>query len=541
MSIGEITVITNDIFSPDEVDGAEGVLRFLRQGMNTVHVTTRDHVIRRELLFRTGEAYVPDRLSETERNLRELGYLNNVSVTAVDTNAAGQVAVLVTTREAWTLRTSFAYSRASGGDQRWTVQGSETNFVGYGVTAGAGLGADENAPYWNLWYRQRRLFKADFWLGLDYSQRDDGHIRQLILNRPFYALDDSWGSEFRTWSHEFGQRFYVSNAGPAGLDPGRARSLYTTLDLREKGLEARLRWRCSPTGRGRVWRLGGGVDVLDRDYRSSLGAAELSDGRVVNLGWLEAEDQPYRRDQGVEANPFVWVQTLGRTWTKSRFIRQYGPVEDIPLDWALDLKVGPSGGAVGSTTGTGLARWHAEFSGERWTPFGSGFLVAQVSALGDAGPRAVQTYQYDALLGWIGHTGAEMSPWSTRVFAEYAQAGRLLGSRALRLGLDRGLRTLDFDGMAGDHLVRWNLEQGKALPGEILGLVRGGLAVFYSGGRAWWRGEDHEADDYRHEAGLGIRFGPTRSASAQIARIDLAWDLSGGGSPVVTAVTRGFF
>ena len=141
----------------------------------------------------------------------------------------------------------------------------------------------------------------------------------------------------------------------------------------------------------------------------------------------------------------------------------------------------------------------------------------------------------------IGKSGAEMSPWTTRVFAEYAQGQNLLGSRALLLGLDRGMRTLEFDGMAGDKLGRWNLEQGKAMPWEIAGLFRMGFAGFYSGGRAWWRDEAKDTSFIRHEAGFGLRFGPTRSANSQIARLDVAWDLNGDGSPVITAITRGFF
>lgn len=541
LTVGEIEIRTHDIFSQDEVQNTNGALRFLRHAMNTVHFNTRDQVIRRELLFRTGEEFHPSLLAETERNLRELGFVNHVRVTAVDTTADGRVHVLVSTREAWTLRTSLSYSRASGGDQRWNVSGSEGNFLGYGVTAGAGIGADEDASYWKVWYRQRRILGTGFWFGLDYSNRGDGHSRRVVFNRPFYSLADRWSTEFKLWDSAFGQRYYLSNAGPAGLDPGRPERLYALLDYQEQGVEARFRLRASRPRQGRVWRVGGGVDVVDREFREDLRQVELSDGRFEDLTWLGAPGQPYAREQGVEVNPFVWVHTLGRHWTKSRFVLQYGPIEDIPLDWTLDLKVGPMGGQVGSTSGYGEQRWRGELFAQHWLPVGPGLLVTQLNASGVAGNADVRNYRYDGVAGWMGRFGAEDSPWLTRVFAEYAQGQNLLGSEALVLGLDRGLRTLDFDGMAGDHLVRWNVEQGKASPWELAGLMRVGVAAFYSAGSAWWQNEDRGTNSARHEAGFGLRFGPTRSAHAQIARIDLAWDLNGSGSPVITAITRGFF
>jgi len=541
LTVGEIEVLTNDIFSAGEVENTNGGLRFMRHTMNTLHFNTRHHVIRRELLFEAGDVFDPENLAETERNLRNLGFLNNVHVTAVDTTADGRVKILVSTREAWTLRTSFSYSRASGGDQRWSVSASEGNFLGHGVTVGAGVGADENSAYWNMWYRQRRLFKSGFQLGLDYSQREDGFIRQLVFNRPFYAVDDAWGSEFRVWNNAFDQRYYLSNGGPAGLDPADPYRLYALLAYREQGVEARFRLRSSRVQAGRVWRLGGGLDIVDQAFREDLTRAELSDGRSEDLTWLAEPGTPYAREQGVEVNPFVWIHTLGRRWAKSRFVLKYGPIEDIALDWTFDLKVGPTGGSVGSTTGYSEPRWHGEVRFQRWTPVGPGFLVTDLNAEGDVGSEAVRTYQYNGVIGWIGKSGGERNPWLTRLFAEYGQGQHLLGSRALLLGLDRGLRTLDFDGMAGDRLVRWNVEQGKALPWEVAGLMRMGLAAFYNGGSAWWRDEQRGDDGVRHEAGLGLRFGPTRSASSQIARIDLTWDLNGSGSPVITAITRGFF
>jgi hypothetical protein len=541
LTVGEVEIRTHDIFSPDEVSNTNGALRFMRRTMNSVHFNTRHHVIRRELLFHPGDVFIPAQLAETERNLRDLGYLNNVHVSAVDTTDDGRVKVVVSTREAWTLRTSLSYSLASSGDQRWSVSGSDGNFLGHGVTAGAGVGADEDSSYWNLWYRQRRLFKAGFWLGLDYSQREDGYTRRVILNRPFYALDDPWGLELRGWNRAFDQRFYLSNGGPAGVDPSNPDRLYALLAYQEKGLEARFQVRTSSVLEGRVWRLGGGLDIVDKFFREDLREVALSDGRSADLRWLNEFGQPYAREQGVEVNPFLWLYTEGRRWAKSRFVRQYGPVEDIPLDWVLDVKVGPVGGNVGSTTGYGLSRWHAEATFQRWFPVRNSYVLTQLVALGDAGSEPVRTYQYGGVVGWVGKAGAEQSPWLTRIFAEYSQAENLSGANALLLGLDRGLRTLDFDGMAGDHLVRWSVEQGKATPWEAAGLVRFGVAAFYSGGSAWWRDEERGADGYRHEVGFGIRFGPTRAANSQIARIDLAWNLNRSDGPVITAITRGLF
>jgi len=129
----------------------------------------------------------------------------------------------------------------------------------------------------------------------------------------------------------------------------------------------------------------------------------------------------------------------------------------------------------------------------------------------------------------------------TRLFSEVAWGENLLGTDAFVLGLNRGLRTLGFAGMAGDRLVRWNCEHGLILTDEILGFFRGGFAAFYDGGLAWWQGETSAWKDVHHEIGFGIRFGSTRSARGEIARLDLTWALDATQGPVLTAVTRGLF
>ncbi len=540
LRVGRITVVGEDIFTDEEVAATRGPEKLLRRGMNGLHMKTRQNVLRREVLFAEGEVFDPRLLAETERNLRSLGYLRQVHVTAVDTSADGSVAILVTVRESWTLNTSLGYSRASGGDQRWNVRISERNFLGRGVTLGAGVGQDEDRSYWNLWYRARRLFGQALHLGIDYSETGDGHNYGLSLIRPFYALDDPHSVLARAWDSESDVRTFLSNAGPAGLNPAEEASLYANIPRQDTGAELHLRARLTPRGASRVWRLGLGLRYTDTAYAPEP-LEELSDGRYVNLDWLIDGRSPMARDQGTEIFPHLSLQATGRQWAKRRFVLQYGPVEDIPFDPVLDLNLGPSGGTVGSTTNFGEPAWRAEVSASLWRPAPVGLVMARLGGFGVVGDENVRQHSFDAVVGWVATTGAEETPWIARVFAEGAHGSRLNGVSAFKLGLDRGLRTLGFDGMAGDRLVRWNTELGKVSPWEIFGLFRAGGAVFYGGGAAWWDDEDYDLGDARHEMGCGLRFGPTRSASSHVARIDVTWALDGSEGPVLTATTRGYF
>jgi len=216
-------------------------------------------------------------------------------------------------------------------------------------------------------------------------------------------------------------------------------------------------------------------------------------------------------------------------------------VEDINLTPVADVKVGPVLAALGTDTASGEDRWRAEGIWEQWVVSGPGVILLHGSAEAEWGAAAADYHRYSLLAGWMGHWGAEDTPWLTRAFAEYGHGQALVGSRAFTLGLDQGLRTLEFDGMAGDRLLRWTLEEGKVLPGEMLGMFRYGLGAFFASGAAWWQDEDRDSGDARHEVGFGLRFGPTRSANAATGRIDVVWDLDHGDGPVLTATTQGFF
>lgn len=542
LTVGRISIETRDIFAPAEIEASGPLLGVLRRGMNGLHTNTRHHVLRRELLFAPGDPYDPATLAETERNLRELGFLNHIRVTPTDTTTDGRVNIQVSVRESWSLQTNLAYARSSGGDTRWTMQASEKNFLGYGTTLGAGVGADENSSYWNLWLRQRRISRLGLLVGLDYAQRADGHYRNIFIKRPFYAQNDTWGCQVAAWDGRSDGRYYLSNAGPVGADPGRSASLYARLPVQLKGVELVVQRRVSGRDADRIWRLGAGLRLTRQDIDvAGRTSWELSDGRYADLRFLALPGQPLAREQGDTVFPYLWLQVEGRRWAEARFVLQYGPTEDIPLDLSLSLRTGPDGPSMGSTTGFGGDRWLTELAASRWWRLGPGLGNLTLTGIWQAGDGEDRNHQYSLVGGWVGRMGADNKPWITRLFAEYAAGRNLLGSQALVLGLGRGLRTLQFDGLAGDRLVRWNLEQGKATDWDVLGLFRLGGAVFYNGGCAWWDGEDRSLRDARHEVGCGLRLGPTRSAATQVSRLDVSWALDGSEGPVFTATTRGFF
>jgi len=141
-TVGEITVVNTDIYSSDEINQANIVLESFRKTVNKLHFDTRERVIRREVIPDTGSELTEADLRETERNLRSLGYLINVSVTPLDTLPGNVVPIEVRYQETWSTNISFSFS-VSSDDSRWGAELSDKNFLGYGILTGLSYSSDE--------------------------------------------------------------------------------------------------------------------------------------------------------------------------------------------------------------------------------------------------------------------------------------------------------------------------------------------------------------------------------------------------------------
>jgi hypothetical protein len=105
--------------------------------VNSLHATSHDSVIRREILQHAGDRYSAVLMDETARNLRGLFQLSVVLLVPVRGSAPDRVRVLVISKDVWSLRLQWDVAITNGGLQELILQPAETNLGGTHQTVGA--------------------------------------------------------------------------------------------------------------------------------------------------------------------------------------------------------------------------------------------------------------------------------------------------------------------------------------------------------------------------------------------------------------------
>src|SRR3982751_392136 len=94
---------------------------------NSLHIVTRDYVVRRELLIPEGAAFDSASADETARNLRKLGIFRDVSVDT--TRSDSGLTQHVTTHDSWSTIVYVSF-KATGDQITWGVGATEKNLLG---------------------------------------------------------------------------------------------------------------------------------------------------------------------------------------------------------------------------------------------------------------------------------------------------------------------------------------------------------------------------------------------------------------------------
>jgi hypothetical protein len=482
--IDTIIFITDNVYEEERLENS-----FLFRAMNAVHVTTQLGVVQRELLFRVGEVYDTAITHETARNLRATGLFRSVSIDT--TRVGGRLAVVVHTKDAWTLRMRLSVGFTAG-EVKFTGGLSERNILGTGNLAEAIFTKDPDRTGVDLTGNIPRIGASRFGAGGTYTELSDGTVGSWSIGLPYHAFIEKWSLEFHG-SVADARTLRFRTVNPEAPD--------TTFFWRKmKRTRAVASW--APIARpGKYLRLGGALELRDEGHvalqDTSLGVPDTT--TVIFGPFVEFRDANY--------------ELVG-------YYNGLTQEEDLDLSTTVRLSawIAPSafgydhdgfGPEIQFKTGTTIPHGYWRGSVEASALFnGAGLDSGQVRITSSIGIKpALRHVTFLYLEG-----GVQRNP---------------APGQELDLGLDVGMRSYGIHSFTGTRSIWGTLEHRFYAVDEIAGLFGIGLAAFLDYGGAWYADQDSR---FGGDIGIGIRTGSSRSTIPRVGRIDVGYrfgDLTG--------------
>ena len=484
-TIGKITIVAGDVFDLSNPKENKTLFRLA----DKIHVNTREYVIRGQLLFNPGDPYNPELLKESERILRGDEYIYDALIQPVAYHN-NQVDIEVQTRDSWTLTGLVDYSR-KGGQPYYSFEFNEKNLLGFGKELTISRTINE--------LRTQNLFKyhdpliRPYWLVMDitYSNNSDGREKAFSLQRPFFALNSHWSYGIDTRNITSTERLYKDGDT---VDYFKQKDQeYNIFGGYSRGLI-----------RQHVARLTVGYSFLKNHFSplsNTLDPALLPQNRTLSYPWIG----------------FQW---LVNNYIKTRRVNHIQRTEDINLGADVNLKLGWASSAWGADRNLLIYTGSAS-AGLR--PQDSQLILMSLSNSG----RFTTDKTENLVLS--GDTRYFLTRSRHQVFYSDLQltAGYNL-DRENQLVLDgiNGLRGYPQNFLTGNRKFLLTLEQRYYTDRNLLQLFYVGGAVYFDAGSAWYVGTDlHSKFKVYKDIGLGLRISSSRTSSAQVMHLDIAFPL----------------
>jgi len=480
--IGEIRIDTRNIF--DLSDPHESGIAY--RAANALHAKTRPELIRRSLLFKSGDRVSVRLIEETERLIRATSTVYDVTIRP-SRYGEGVVDLDVVTRDTWTLQPGLKL-RHEGGKTSGAVNIKETNLAGTGTTLGFERSStvDRNGTSFELGHDH--LFDGWTAASLERSRFNDGSSESLSLARPFYALDTRWA------------------ATASETKFNRLDSLYSAGDI-----VAKYRHRQEAV------EFSGGVSrglVDGWVQRYSAGLSYQSDTYLLEPGEAPPPSLP---PDATRAAPFLRYEVIEDDYLPVMDRERIRRPEYFAMGLHSQVQLGRALSVLGSTDQPWLL--NASLSKGFRLPAGQQLLAS-----------GAYTNQYGSTIGDVRTFSANMRwfvPQSGSYLLYFSASTDLVRSPniadELLLGGDSGLRGYPLRYQRGTHRQLFSVEERYYTDWYPLRLFRVGFAVYYDVGRAWDSQLGNPNNGWLNDVGIGLRVLSARSSFGNILHVDLAF------------------
>lgn len=480
--IASIRYRTVDVFDTADPREDNSLYRFL----NWLHISTRPSVIGPQLLFEEGDTVKVDLLAESERLLRTRPYLGD-AVIQVDEVCGERVALLVTTRDIWTLEPQVSLSR-EGGETGHGFGFSEENLLGTGNALTLSYDKDQDRSRTALTFYTPHLLNTRVETRLGFAETSDGQQTVLQVRRPFFSLDTVWAAGTTNWDITQDETIRYRDEEINGYKlASEFHEVFAGWAFRRKE---------------------------DFSKRLSLGVTQDRQQFRPN----EDTQQPLPLD---ENQVYVWLeyQYLEDAYEVYRNLHLLHRKEDVAMGMNLRVRFGHGGGSLGNDNE--FTVYQVDFT----DVLGVGEHHLMQFAAWGKGVYYKDWFQDERLWGGeLGYHYLRGHKLRTYVQLGYSQGHQLAQHRELTLGGGEDLRGYPVDYQRGDRRYLLRVEQRYISDVHLFNLVRLGGVVYLDAGRAW--GAGYRDATHLSNVGVGLRFGSSKAKVGKVLHLDLAFPLA---------------
>ena len=484
--VGKIEIDPRNIFDESDRRENHGLYRLA----DRLHIRTKRGAIRAQLLFKSGDRYSAQKLAETERNLRLLGYIYDAHVVPVH-YADGKVDVKVITLDVWTLDPSVSLGRA-GGVNSTSFSLADANFLGWGKAIEVGRTSNVDRTSNSAQYSDPNVFGSHWVAALAYVDSSDGKQRTANVAQPFYSLDTDWSASISAQSFD------------------RTISRYFQGDIVDRFNDNE-----------QTYLIGGGISsgLVDGWSKRLLFGMYYDRNEFLPTPGTAFPTNPLPPPRTL-SYPFVGFDVVQDDYRKVGDENQIGKTEDLYFGTEVTGELGYSDSAFGANHDALMVKSSA-VHGFEWPYEQQLFLSWDLSS----------RIERDHARNLISDASAKYYwRWSTDCLLYAALSGTVTHSLdpdvQLLLGGDNGLRGYPLRYEAGTSRGLLTIEQRVFTDWYPFRLVRVGAAAFTDVGRTWGSGVVGNSDlGVLSDAGFGLRLGNTRSGLGNVLHIDIAFPL----------------
>ncbi|OGC91585.1 MAG: hypothetical protein A2W25_10740 [candidate division Zixibacteria bacterium RBG_16_53_22] len=481
--IEKINIVRRNVFDSEMQNDPP----FYYRWANSLHIITRENVVRRELLFGIGDSLDIQQVIETERNLRAAGFIGEIDIGVIPASDSG-IELIVTTTDLWTTKVEI-YLDVAGGNYTTGLAFTEANLLGLGkyIQALGQIGNDQDG--YAAYYIDNRLLGSR--LALSFAHVNFTYSRgiSLSLARPQYSLAVPFGAgmaleatEERPRLFSGGEEFFRYHQEKRIIIAG---ATYTF-------------------GRNQRLSINGAYNLDKTDY-----AVELQ-GHPLNSMIPPDETISY---------PTVGVSIASIKYDIARFVDAAGNPEDLSLGGALKFTFGRSDVPFGADY---IANYQAASARFLLCPRNGVYVGGSDKVIWWSRSGQAERIRHQSELSFY-YKPAAMHLLAIHGLADFAW--RQKPTYQVILGGGNGLRGYSYHELAGNRLALGNIEYRFYTPITIL-TVRLGAAAFFDIGNVWRRSQDIDPGELKSGVGLGLRFGLTKSSTARVVSLDFAKALS---------------